>query len=105
MVAPASIDDVEPGQPVSMRFSACDANTTPECKGTVQRVSADLIKDQQRKISYFVGGRRSTTKSMPAWKAATAWHACGGPHSDRRSQRLVLRAEALSGQVHRAFRE
>ena len=46
MVAPASIDDVTPGQPVSIRFPAFDAATTPECKGTVQRVSADLIKDR-----------------------------------------------------------
>ena len=61
MVAPASIDDVKPGQPVSIRFPAFDAATTPECKGTVQRVSADLIKDPQRQVSYFVAGPRSTT--------------------------------------------
>lgn len=54
MVAPASIDDIAPGQPVSIRFSAFEANITPECKGTVQRVSADQIKDPQRQISYFV---------------------------------------------------
>lgn len=54
MVAPANIDDVAPGQPVSIRFSAFEANITPECKGTVQRVSADQIKDAQRQLSYFV---------------------------------------------------
>lgn len=54
LVAPASIDDIAPGQPVSIRFSAFEANITPECKGTVQRVSADQIKDPQRQISYFV---------------------------------------------------
>ena len=53
-IAPASIDDVEPGQPVLIRFSAFDANTTPECKGTVNRVSADLIKDVQAQLAYFV---------------------------------------------------
>ncbi|PSH61764.1 HlyD family type I secretion periplasmic adaptor subunit [Phyllobacterium sophorae] len=53
-IAPASIDDVEPGQPVLIRFSAFDANTTPECKGTVNRVSADLIKDAQAQLAYFV---------------------------------------------------
>jgi multidrug efflux pump subunit AcrA (membrane-fusion protein) len=53
-ISPVSIDDVAPGQPVSIRFSAFDANTTPICDGTVQRVSADLLKDPQTQISYFV---------------------------------------------------
>jgi HlyD family secretion protein len=53
-ISPISIDDVAPGQPVSIRFSAFDANTTPKCDGTVQRISADLLKDPQTQISYFV---------------------------------------------------
>jgi HlyD family secretion protein len=53
-ITPASIDDVEAGQPVSIRFSAFDANTTPECKGIVKRVSADLIKDVQAQLAYFI---------------------------------------------------
>jgi HlyD family secretion protein len=53
-ISPVRIDYVAPGQPVSIRFSAFDANTTPICDGTVQRVSADLLKDPQTQISYFV---------------------------------------------------
>ncbi|ESZ72274.1 hemolysin D [Mesorhizobium sp. L103C119B0] len=107
MVAPASIDDIEPGQPVSIRFSAFDANTTPECKGTVQRLSADLIKDPQRQISYFVArttlddqksclrGSRRLQPGMPA-----EVHIQTG---DRNVWSYVMKP--LSDQVHRAFRE
>ena len=99
MVAPASIDDVKPGQPVSIRFPAFDAATTPECKGTVQRVSADLIKDPQRQVSYFVA--RTTLddrEGLPQGRQApAARHAGRSPHPDRRAQRLVLRHEAAVG--------
>ncbi|MDX8443652.1 HlyD family type I secretion periplasmic adaptor subunit [Mesorhizobium australafricanum] len=53
LVPPSRIDDVRPGQPVSIRFPAFDAGTTPACRGTVRRISADLIKDQQHQLSYF----------------------------------------------------
>ena len=107
MVAPASIDDVEPGQPVSIRFSAFDANTTPECEGTVERVSADLIKDPQRQISYFVartmlddqqsclGANRRLQPGMPA-----EVHIRTG---ERDVWSYVMKP--LSDQMARAFRE
>ncbi len=53
LIPPSRIDDVRPGQHVSIRFPAFDAGTTPVCQGSVQRISADLIKDQERQLSYF----------------------------------------------------
>jgi HlyD family secretion protein len=53
MIPPSRIDDVRPGQHVSIRFPAFDAGTTPACQGSVKRISADLIKDQQKQLSYF----------------------------------------------------
>ncbi|WP_244441167.1 HlyD family type I secretion periplasmic adaptor subunit [Mesorhizobium sp. STM 4661] len=53
LIPPSRIDDVRPGQRVSIRFPAFDVGTTPACEGSVNRVSADLIKDQQRDLSYF----------------------------------------------------
>lgn len=53
LIPPSRIDDVRPGQPVSIRFPAFDAGTTPACQGTVRRVSADLIKDLQHQLPYF----------------------------------------------------
>ncbi|UVK47959.1 HlyD family type I secretion periplasmic adaptor subunit [Mesorhizobium sp. AR07] len=52
-IPPSRIDDIRPGQRVSIRFPAFDAGTTPACQGSVKRISADLIKDQQRQLSYF----------------------------------------------------
>ncbi|RWG76533.1 MAG: HlyD family type I secretion periplasmic adaptor subunit [Mesorhizobium sp.] len=107
MVSPGSIDDVVPGQPVSIRFSAFDATTTPECKGTVQRVSADLIKDPQRQISYFVARTvlddqksclQNTKRLQPGMPAEV--HIQTG---ERYVWSYVMKP--LSDQVHRAFRE
>lgn len=107
MVAPTSIDDVVSGQPVSVRFSAFDVPTTPECKGTVQRVSADLIKDAQRQASYFVArvvlddqksclrGARRLQPGMPA-----EVHIQTG---ERYVWTYVMKP--LSDQLQRAFRE
>lgn len=53
LIPPSRIDDVRPGQRVSIRFPAFDAGTTPACQGSVKRISADLIKDQQKQLSYF----------------------------------------------------
>ncbi|AZO09744.1 HlyD family type I secretion periplasmic adaptor subunit [Mesorhizobium sp. M3A.F.Ca.ET.080.04.2.1] len=53
LIPPSRVDDVRSGQPVSIRFPAFDAGTTPACRGTVRWVSADLINDPQRQLSYF----------------------------------------------------
>jgi HlyD family secretion protein len=53
-IAPQHIDDVDPGQPVVIRFSAFDRNTTPECHGSVDRVSPDLIRNEAQRTAYYV---------------------------------------------------
>jgi HlyD family secretion protein len=107
MVAPASIDDVKPGQPVSIRFPAFDAATTPECKGTVQRVSADLIKDPQRQVSYFVA--RTTLDDRKACLKDAKRLQPGMPAEVhiQTGERNVLSyvMKPLSDQMSRAFRE
>ena len=107
MVAPASIDDVKPGQPVSIRFPAFDVATTPECKGTVQRVSADLIKDPQRQLSYFVA---RTTLDDPKACLKDARRLQPGMPAEvhiQTGERNVLSyvMKPLSDQMNRAFRE
>ena len=52
-IAPQDIDQVHPGQRVSLRFSAFSQRTTPEIFGTVSRVSADLTREQQTNTSYY----------------------------------------------------
>ena len=52
-IAPQDIDQVHPGQRVTLRFSAFSQRTTPEIFGTVSRVSADLTREQQTNTSYY----------------------------------------------------
>ena len=107
MVVPTSIDDVHPGQHVSIRFPAFDVACTPECEGTVQRVSADLIKDEARQLSYFIAraaldnqkdclnGARDLQPGMPA-----EVHIQTG---ERNVLSYIMKP--LSDQINRAFRE
>jgi len=45
-IAPTDIDKVEAGDEATLRFSAFNANTTPEVKGVVAKVSADALQDE-----------------------------------------------------------
>lgn len=53
-IAPAKIDDVFPGQPANLRFTAFNARTTPEIEGSVAQVSADAIEDKATGTSYYL---------------------------------------------------
>jgi HlyD family secretion protein len=52
-IQPTNIDQVYPGQEVSLRFSALDQRTTPQLIGSVTQVSADAFTDEQRGTSYY----------------------------------------------------
>jgi HlyD family secretion protein len=52
-IQPQDIDQVHPGQQVTLRFSAFSQRTTPEIFGTVSRVSADLTRETQTNTSYY----------------------------------------------------
>ena len=53
-VAPQDIEQVHAGQPALVRLTAFNQRTTPEIRGTVQRVAADITRDAQTGQSYFV---------------------------------------------------
>jgi HlyD family secretion protein len=52
-VSPIDIDQVYPGQPAMLRFSAFDNRTTPELTGHVLRRSADAFTDEQTGVPYY----------------------------------------------------
>lgn len=52
-ISPTDIDNVYPGQPAALRFTAFSSRTTPELTGHVTLVSADAFDDQQTGQSYF----------------------------------------------------
>lgn len=55
-VSPRDIDQVSVGQPVRVRFAAFNQRTTPEIHGVMLRIAADLTREQQTGLAYFVAG-------------------------------------------------
>ncbi len=54
-IAPADIDQIRPGQPARLRFSAFARNSTPEYPGTVVHVSPATSRDPSNGTTYYVG--------------------------------------------------
>jgi len=52
-VSPNDIDQLQPNQKATLRFSAFDQAETPELNGTVNWVSADLTEDERTGTSYY----------------------------------------------------
>lgn len=52
-VDPIHIDQVFPGQPVSLRFTTFDQRLTPEIEGRVLRLSADTVADQTTGLEFY----------------------------------------------------
>ena len=48
------IDQVTPGSPAALRFSAFNARTTPEIEGRVDRVAADRTVDPRTGVAQYV---------------------------------------------------
>ncbi|MEL6793748.1 MAG: HlyD family efflux transporter periplasmic adaptor subunit [Pseudomonadota bacterium] len=49
-----NIDQVYPGQPARLRFSAFSMRTTPDIAGTVMKVSPDAFEDERAGRSYYL---------------------------------------------------
>lgn len=52
-ISTADIDQMRIGQPATMRFSAFNAQTTPELNGKVTHIAADRTTDERTGISYY----------------------------------------------------
>ena len=52
-VLPNDIDQLRANQSVLLRFSAFDQRTTPQIKGTVAWISAEITQDQRSATSYY----------------------------------------------------
>ncbi|MBN9216758.1 MAG: HlyD family type I secretion periplasmic adaptor subunit [Mesorhizobium sp.] len=107
LIPPSRIDDIRPGQRVSIRFPAFDAGTTPACQGSVKRISADLIKDPQRQLSYY--SARINVENKAACLTDAKVLKAGMPaevhiSTDERSVWSYL-LKPLTDQMSRAFRQ
>jgi HlyD family secretion protein len=52
-VSPQDIDQLQPGLDTVLRLSAFSQRTTPELKGKVSLVAADLVTDQRTGVQYY----------------------------------------------------
>ncbi|MEM7068166.1 MAG: HlyD family type I secretion periplasmic adaptor subunit [Pseudomonadota bacterium] len=50
---PQFIDEINLGQPATLRFSAFNQRTTPELKGVVKDISANVVADEQTGATFY----------------------------------------------------
>jgi HlyD family secretion protein len=55
-VAPQDVDQLAIGQAATLRLTAFNRNTTPELRGTLIRISADLETDEHTGSSFYRAG-------------------------------------------------
>jgi HlyD family secretion protein len=63
-LSPTDIDQVTIGQKVVLRFAAFNQRTTPELKGAISRVAADVTRDPQSGASYYTAGVDVTDEEL-----------------------------------------
>jgi len=106
-VAPQDIDQLQIGQEAVLRLSAFNQRTTPQIKGTVSRIAADLTQDQKTGQTYYtvrVALAKSELSHLQGLKLVP-----GMPVEAflQTGERVVLSylLKPLSDQISRAFRE
>jgi HlyD family secretion protein len=103
-IGTADIDQVAVGQEAVLRFPALNQRTTPEIKGTVARIGADLTKDPQGNAVYFTlrisvaDNDRDTFKLVPGMPVEAFI-------STQERTALSYLMKPISDQVTKAFRE
>jgi HlyD family secretion protein len=106
-IAPQDIDQLFLGQSATLRFTAFNMRTTPEIKGNVSFISADITQDQRTGASYYVArialdpsevARLGDVKLIPGMPVIAFV---------KTSERTMLSyiTKPLRDQIERAFRE
>jgi HlyD family secretion protein len=106
-VSPQEIDHVQVGQPAIVRMTAFNQRTTPEFRGEVSYVAADLTKDQQQNQAWFVARIRLESDELHAALGARLVPGMPAEVHLQTGDRTALSyfLKPLSDQVSRAFKE
>ena len=103
-IATSDIDQVYVGQEATLRFPAFNQRTTPEIKGTVTRVGADLTREVQTNSAFYIArirpeeSQRQALKLVPGMPVEAFISA-----SDRTAISYLVKP--VADQFARAFRE
>ena len=106
-VEPQFIDELYPGQPAALRFSAFNQRTTPELNGTVKSISANVVTNENTGLSFYTI-RISVPK--PELERLEGQALVPGMPVEvfvrtREQTALTYLLKPLSDQIRRAFRE
>lgn len=106
-VAPQDIDQLIVGQEAVLRLSAFNRRTTPEIKGTVSRVAADLIQDQKAGTAFYTARIAVEHNEMARLHELKLVPGMPVEAFIQTGQRTALSylVKPLSDQITRAFRE
>jgi HlyD family secretion protein len=106
-VSPIDIDQIHIGQKSILRFSAFNQRTTPEFKGEVARIAADLSKDQQSGMTFYVVRVKLNDESTPEASKLKLMPGMPVEAYIETTPRTALSylTKPLTDQVERAFRE
>lgn len=106
-VSPQDIDQLYLGQDASLRFSAFNQRTTPEVKGAISRISADVTADQRTGQNFYTARISIAPEELARLGAVKLLPGMPAEIFARTYDRSVLSylAKPLSDQIVRAFRE
>jgi HlyD family secretion protein len=105
-ISPADVDQIRIGQPAKLRFSAFNAQTTPELNGNLVHVSAETATDQRTGMTYYtvrLDVEQQEVRKLGALKLVPGMPVEAYIQTGERSL-LSFITKPLRDQVSRAFR-
>ena len=106
-ITPQDIDQLQPGQSASLRFSAFNQATTPTIEGHVSQIAADLTVDQRSGLSYYVARITFDAEQLARLGSVTLVPGMPVEAFVKTGDRTILSylMKPMADQFNRAFRE
>jgi HlyD family secretion protein len=106
-ISPQDIDQLHIGQAASLRFSAFNQRTTPELRGAISRISADVTPDQRTGQNFYTARISITPGELERLGNVKLLPGMPAEIFAKTYDRSVLSyfTKPLSDQIARAFRE
>ena len=106
-VTPTDFDQVRIGQMVNLRLHAFNQRTTPELQGTVVRVGADVVREQQTGLNFYlirIGVPKEELEKITPHQIFAGMQADAYLKTEDRTA-LDFLIRPINDHLHKAFRE